>query len=476
MPRKPKPPAKQSIQVIVNGKPVTVTLHPPSGRRSSWYAYWNGLTASKSTGQTKLEDAIQAAEAMLKNGGSQILLADAVLTDEEFEEIQRVHFARKHDPAAQRRAAKTLAGCLDAIAAFREITGLKPITTATADACAAFQRKALTLPKNWRHQYPNSQPAPECLSANTVLKWSRSLQAAFERANRNATKRKCVRGVVAEAKLLSSNPWNQFPWIEGKRRPLRQFDAAELLAVLDYFALQWPGLSVATALAKVFLWSSGRRLEVASLTWPDLRVVGDEHHFRIIGKWGVEKWFRIPPGLYQELLAVRTASPFVFAAYTSQLGQVYANRTRHVPAKNVAGTFDPENLANWFYKKLKAWSRALPKGHATTHIFRKTSLQYARQGEDVNRQVAADARVSETVLMTHYVHETDEQLRAKSNRTYDRIAASLSAEVAQRYGYVPTRGQDVAEELQAAVATKDWELAARLIAALAGKPGSPQAG
>jgi hypothetical protein len=95
-------------------------------------------------------------------------------------------------------------------------------------------------------------------------------------------------------------------------------------------------------------------------------------------------------------------------------------------------TILPSNLANWFYKKLKAWSRTLPKGYATTHIFRKTSLQYARNGEDINRQVAQDARVSEAVLMTHYVQETDEQRRAKSNRTYERILASLSPEVARR--------------------------------------------
>ena len=50
MPRKPKP-EKQTITVLVNGTPVAVILHPPTGTRPSWYAYWNGLVASKSTGQ-----------------------------------------------------------------------------------------------------------------------------------------------------------------------------------------------------------------------------------------------------------------------------------------------------------------------------------------------------------------------------------------------------------------------------------------
>ena len=100
---------------------------------------------------------------------------------------------------------------------------------ARADDCASFQRKASRFPKNWRKQYPKSQKEVATLSPNTVLKWSRALQAAFERANRNAG-RKWVRGVVDEQKLLTDNPWKQFTWIDGTRKPIRQFDAAELLS------------------------------------------------------------------------------------------------------------------------------------------------------------------------------------------------------------------------------------------------------
>jgi len=45
---------------------------------------------------------------------------------------------------------------------------------------------------------------------------------------------------------------------------------------------------------KVFVWSWARREEVAGLKWDDLRVVEDEIHFDTVGKWGIEKWFRIP--------------------------------------------------------------------------------------------------------------------------------------------------------------------------------------
>ena len=207
MPRKPKV-EKQTIQVIVNGKPVAVTLHPPTSRRRSWYAYWAGLVASRSTGQTKLEDAIMAAETMVRNGGKVATVADAVLSDEEFEAIQRAHFDRQQDAVDQQRSQKTLKACLEAISAFREITRLPRVSGATADDCASFQREALKKPKNWRQQHPKSRKDVACLSANTVLKWSRSLQAAFERANRNAGK-KCVRGgclhqQVADTKSVGS--------------------------------------------------------------------------------------------------------------------------------------------------------------------------------------------------------------------------------------------------------------------------------
>lgn len=465
MPRKPKQ-EKQTITVIVNGKPITVVLHPPTGVRKCWYAYWNGLVASKSTGQRKLEDAMIVAEDMVKNGGKKATMAAALLADEEFEAIQRAHFARKQDQAAKTRAAKTLACCLDAITAFREITGLNVITAATADDCAAFQQKALALPKNWRLKYPKSKNNGKLLSPNTVLKWSRALQAAFERVNKNAG-RKCIRGVVPEAKLLSQNPWNQFPWIEGRERPIRQFDAGELLSLLDYFESNWPGISIASALVKVALWSCCRKEEATSLRWSSLRIVGSEYHFVIVGKWGVERWFRVPDGLYRELVQTQTDSPFVFAAYNDQLRGFHEQSSRPDNARRVGETFKPICLADWLSDRLDDWSAFLPNGHAYPHVFRKTSLQYARSGEDINRQVANDARVSESVMMTNYVKETDVQLRQASNRTFNRILASLPAEVARRYGHVADSMNEVEDKLRAAIAAKDWSRVTELSACLA---------
>ena len=94
MGRKPKR-EKRKIEVLVNGRLVTVTMCPPERGEKSWYAYWNGLKAPKSTGHANFEDAVAAVNDMLGNGGQKSQFKDAVLSDEEFEEIQRRHYGKK---------------------------------------------------------------------------------------------------------------------------------------------------------------------------------------------------------------------------------------------------------------------------------------------------------------------------------------------------------------------------------------------
>jgi hypothetical protein len=206
MPRKLKL-EKTDLTVILNGNPVTITLFPPTGTRKAWYAYWRGLKSSRSTGCRNLNDAMTAAEAMLCNGGKRASADESVISDEEFEAIQRRHFRKKKDEKAQVRTQKSLKLCLEAISAFREISGVSPISFATPADCERFPEEALEYQANWRKKYPNSKTDEvSSIRPNTVLKWSRTLQAAFERCNKNAGK-KCVGRVVPDAKLLSSNPW-----------------------------------------------------------------------------------------------------------------------------------------------------------------------------------------------------------------------------------------------------------------------------
>ena len=57
-------------------------------------------------------------------------------------------------------------------------------------------------------------------------------------------------------------------------------------------------------------------------------------------------------------------------------------------------------------------------------------------------------------------------MRQRSNRTCRRLLASLSPAVRRRYGYVPSPTEELEEQLQAAYATKNWELVGELAAKL----------
>ena len=308
------------------------------------------------------------------------------------------------------------------------------------------------------------------ISPNTVLKWSRMLQASFERVNQNAGK-KCVRGVVPEKKLLSTNPWRQFTWIEGTETPIQHFDADELLSILSYLEQKWPKVPVAVIAIKMLLWSCCRKLEVAGLKWVNLRLVEKQVHFEIVGKWGVERWFRIPELLYEQLLMYKTDSPFVFAAYVDQINEVHAGNPGCL--KKIRHEFTATNYGRWLYERVKDWAATQPRDMSYLHIFRKTSLQFSHDGEDeVSKRVASDAGVSESVLLSHYVKP---KLWRKSNRTFRRLLASLPPTVASRYGYAEDERALLERQLSEATEAGKWLLVAELAARLE-QMGREQAG
>ena len=269
------------------------------------------------------------------------------------------------------------------------------------------------------------------------------------------------------ANLAAQNGRLHFTWIDGTAPKKWHLSDEELLSILDYLEGRWPSVTAGALFAKTSLWMWARRAEVASLRWENLRIVGNEHHFDFIGKWGIRKWARIPTGLYQELLMVRTDSPYVFASYTEQLREHYQQSARPQTAKKVGLEFDPELLYGWFHTKIKKWAEVTGRERASHHSFRKTALQTARRGDDRNGQVAQDAKVTEAVMMRHYVDETDEELRQASNRTYFRLVAAISPQVAQRYGFrADEEGVSLEDQLAAAVKAKDWLLAKELLARL----------
>lgn len=160
MPRKPKL-EKQYRTFRVDGKDVKVSFFPPEGRSKSWYAYWNGLRTKKSTRERNLDKAIEAVERELH--GERGTALSSLMTDEEFDEIQRRHYER------MKAKPETLEACEEAISAFRTITGIVPIVAATADDCSRFQDEALRTPRNWRMPYKSEKSRQESTIRQQLL-------------------------------------------------------------------------------------------------------------------------------------------------------------------------------------------------------------------------------------------------------------------------------------------------------------------
>lgn len=446
--------------VEVNGVQVKIRLHPPTYDRSSWFVYWKGGSL-RSTGQSDFDEAVKAARKMLLNQGKRkdtvVDAAEALLSNEQFEAIQRDHYGRKKDQDAAR---KTLESTLDSIGAFKAISGLTHIVAATPADCERFMMEALKKPRHWRQ--PDKEDDGVLTSPSTVNRYLRELRAAFNRINMNAD-RKCVYTVngatIPESKLLKSNPWNKITWVEAREREIRQFDADELLSFLDFIEKRFPGLTIPLLATKTYLWSACRKLEVTGLRWDRLHLHKDEVHFEVKQKASRKRWFRIPTQLYQDLLAHRTDSPYVFGGYTDQLRQFYAGQPQYL--KRIGQAYDPRHLGRWIYLKIKEWSDER-QCQAYVHIFRKTGLQFMNDGEDQStKKVANDAGVSEGVMLGSYV---DPVLLPKSNRTFNRIIAGLPPKVAIRYGYVEDDRGRLERQINSATTEGNWDLVMKLVA------------
>jgi len=76
------------------------------------------------------------------------------------------------------------------------------------------------------------------------------------------------------------------------------------------------------------------------------------------------------------------------------------------------------------------------------------------------------------VLLNHYVTVRDSEMRSASNRTYERLLASLSLETAKRYGYQPEDAvDDLRVRLRTAESRNDWETVQKLAAELRNRCG-----
>ena len=167
---------------------------------------------------------------------------------------------------------------------------------------------------------------------------------------------------------IRGNILHGLPVLNGKSA---HFSAGELLSVLDYFEHQWPGVDSLAPTVKTALWTWARVAELANLSSGSLRIVDQESHFEIVGKWGVERSDRIPDGLLYDLQRLRTSNRFVFAAYNQELRSFYLSRNQSRFAERVGAAFSPTAFASWFQARIGDWATEMRIHWATPHIFRR---------------------------------------------------------------------------------------------------------
>ena len=254
---------KRTITVVVNGAVIPVILHPPPPRGGLGTpigpASWPASPPARQ---------ISSGRPCRREYGTERwkrpCLAETLLSDEEFEAIQRGPTTTESKTRRPRRGRRNRWNPAWKPSPHSGHHGISPMTLANPDDLPPSSGRHLAS-QSWRLRYPKARKkGVNRYSPHTVLRWSRSLQAAFERANINGGK-KCIRGVVANDKLLTANPWRAFTWIEGADKPIRQFTADELGSILDYFGSEWQEMSVAPAAAKSFLWLWCRLSELVNL-------------------------------------------------------------------------------------------------------------------------------------------------------------------------------------------------------------------
>ncbi len=83
------------------------------------------------------------------------------------------------------------------------------------------------------------------------------------------------------------------------------------------------------------------------------------------------------------------------------------------------------------------------------------------------QSLAKDARVSEGVMMTHYVKEQDLQFRAGSNAMFQRLCLSMTPEVARAFGHEHSATAVLEQRLREAIGSRNWPLVGQIAKKLA---------
>jgi hypothetical protein len=268
--------------------------------------------------------------------------------------------------------------------------------------------------------------------------------------------------------LLSANPFEQVQWVEVDNKIIRQFGRDELKSLLSWKFVG--GCPLVSLFAKISLWACGRLEEMTELRWD---WVDSEGYISIPdekAKWGKGKMFRIPLCTLAELERYRTESPFVWAGYVDQLRD-YHKTTGHGSSASKVKDFNPQRLRISFQKWIGQWSRMNKVEGLSHHAFRRTGLQWSREGQ-LRSSESVYAQASNVGLDVADKHYTTKPKRIWANITYRNIASEIEgdSELASMMGSnsSSTRTIITIEDVQAALAQGNYEEANRLLALLRG--------
>lgn len=158
------------------------------------------------------------------------------------------------------------------------------------------------------------------------------------------------------------------------------------------------------------------------------------------------------------ILFLATTFPYPSVAYVcTPISQV--STTNPIFASGLHGKFGPTShqriMAIGFTIESLTGRRLRAGVPPACMCFARRGCSRAVDGEAESRRVAEDARVSKRVMTTQDTTEQERKFRDKSNRTFERLARTLSESVWQSYGYTLAASDPLQRELEEVMLSKN---------------------
>ena len=242
----------------------------------------------------------------------------------------------------------------------------RPITRATPDDCAAFQRKALKLPKTTAaSHYPRASRRSPPATAPTPSSSGRSPSRRPGSGPGGPAARSASAGVVDERSCWRTTPGGSSPGSRASTGPSASSTARSCSPCWTTWSASGPayrGRADGQGLLLVLRPAVG---SIGLTLGPAPDASAREWHFQVVGKWGVKKWFRCPQAVPGAARRPHRRPPRLRRLH-GQLRQFHREeRPGGRPGELVNETFSPACLGDWFHERLAEWSAACPKAGPT---------------------------------------------------------------------------------------------------------------